>query len=79
MCLDDSVESNNYQSIYDYYHGLWQGQISRLWIANNAIEAADDDGTTYPSGATHIWPLSETDGNTFTATVGGVDGTGETK
>lgn len=71
------VESNSYQSNVSYYHGLWQGVIDRLWIANGVEISTDDDGTTYPAGTTHAWDMSETTGDTFAAAIGGISMSGE--
>jgi hypothetical protein len=69
-------ESNIFQFNTSYYHGLWQGQIERLWISNGVVETTDDNGTTFPPGTTHSWLLDETTGKTFAANTGGVVGNG---
>lgn len=71
------AESNDYQFNTSYFHGYWQGQIERLWIANGVEVSTDDDGTTFPVGTTHSWLLDEVIGSTFTANTGGVNGTGQ--
>ena len=70
-------ESNLYQSNTNYWHGFWQGQIERLWVANGVVESSDDDGVTYPAGTTHAWDLDETEGVDFAAAIGSVAATGD--
>lgn len=76
ITFGNGVLSNDYQSSYSYYHGKWQGNIERMWIANGSVENTDDTGTVYPSGATHTWAMDETTGSTFTSTLGGVTAQG---
>ena len=73
----NSVDANTYQTNATYYHGNWQGKISRLWISNGLNESNNDDGTTYPPGTTHAWNLSETTGATFSPAIGSITITGE--
>lgn len=70
------VESDAVQSSYALSHGLWQGRISRLWIANGLQISTDDSGTSYPAGATHAWQLGEDSGSTFNPSIGSVVATG---
>lgn len=69
------IESNLDQTSYSYFHGLWQGVISDLWISNGIVEG---NVTGIPASATHSWALNETTGKTFANTVGGVDIVGKT-
>ena len=61
---------------YSYDNTGWQGQIERLWIANGAVVATDDDGVTYPTGTTHAWDLDEIAGNTFAPAIGSITAEG---
>jgi len=70
-------ESNLYQTNNNYFHGFWQGQIERLWVANGTVVASDDDGATYPTGTTHAWDLDEVTGADFYAAIGSIDAVGE--
>ena len=68
--------SANQNMIDSYEHTKWQGLIDRIWISNGVVESTDDDGASYPSGATHAWDMSETTGSSFSPSIGSVTGQG---
>ncbi len=74
--FSNSASANADFTSYSYEHTKWQGLIDRLWISNGVVESVDDNGTSYPSGATHAWDMSETTGSLFTPSIGSVTGQG---
>lgn len=40
--------------------------------ANGTNASTDDTGTTYPTGTTHSWDMSETTGNSFAPSTGAI-------
>ena len=74
--FSNSVSANADFSSQSYEHTKWQGLIDRIWISNGVVESVDDNGTSYPYGATHAWDMSETTGSLFTPSIGSVTGQG---
>ncbi len=74
--FSNSTSANVDFSSYSYEHTKWQGLIDRIWISNGVVEPTDDDGTSYPSSATHAWDMSETTGSSFNPSIGSVVGVG---
>jgi hypothetical protein len=74
--FSNSVSANTDFSSQSYEHTKWQGLIDRIWISNGVVETTDDNGTSYPSGATHAWDMSETTGSSFSPSIGSVTGIG---
>ncbi len=74
--FSNSASANADFTRYSYEHTKWQGLIDRLWISNGVVESTDDNGTSYPSGVTHAWDMSETTGSSFAPSIGSVTGTG---
>ncbi|CAM0102513.1 hypothetical protein VPH209E381_0017 [Vibrio phage 209E38-1] len=74
--FSNSASANADFSSYSYEHTKWQGLIDRLWISNGVVESVDDNGTSYPSGTTHAWDMSETTGSSFAPSIGSVTGIG---
>ncbi|CAH9011850.1 conserved hypothetical protein [Vibrio phage 424E50-1] len=74
--FSNSTSANADFSSYSYEHTKWQGLIDRIWISNGVVESTDDDGASYPSGATHAWDMSETTGSSFNPSIGSVVGVG---
>lgn len=74
--FSNSTSANADFSSYSYEHTKWQGLIDRIWISNGVVESTDDDGASYPPGATHAWGMSEITGSSFNPSIGSVVGVG---
>ena len=77
VTFGNGVESNSDQSLTTRFHGLWQGRISDLWIANGVNLIGGQ--TAVPVEATHHWLLDEIIGKSFAPTIGSVNIEGKLK
>ena len=73
-----SVDSDDLSNTIDSYElSYWQGEIDRMWLSVGVPATTDDDGTTYPTGTTHAWDMSELTGKTFSPSIGSLNMVGD--
>ena len=78
LVFGKSVDSDDLTNTNDSYEvSYWQGEIDRMWLSTTGAASTDDNGTTYPTGTTHAWDMTELAGKSFAPSVGSVTMVGD--